>query len=259
MYCPIYFRDGGRTCAQRTPRPRHRIVDAAYQSFWRSGFTRTSVDGIRSARAEVTKRTVYAYFRSKRRSARRGAGCAIANCAAERRKHIGVPDACRSRRSDPCSYFGQLVGWASTTPCAGRRSGFHTAGRRTRRSAGHPARASRQAGARTETEASLAGKLATCAGSRGPSKHALRNRLADAMASIVADADPWRSQLHRLPRHARQSSWSSTNSHYGSNVRVGANVAEASRITKGDDALVHRPGRARLPLGSDHHGGPRQP
>ena len=43
---------------------RRRIVDAAYQSFWRSGFRRSSVDGI-AERAEVTKRTVYAYFRSK--------------------------------------------------------------------------------------------------------------------------------------------------------------------------------------------------
>ncbi|HSY54904.1 MAG TPA: helix-turn-helix domain-containing protein, partial [Bradyrhizobium sp.] len=43
---------------------RQRIINAAYESFWRSGFRRTSMDGI-AARAGLTKRTVYSYFRSK--------------------------------------------------------------------------------------------------------------------------------------------------------------------------------------------------
>ena len=43
---------------------RQRIIEAAYDSFWRSGFARTNVDGI-AARAKLTKRTVYSYFRSK--------------------------------------------------------------------------------------------------------------------------------------------------------------------------------------------------
>jgi AcrR family transcriptional regulator len=41
-----------------------RIVNAAYESFWRLGYRRASVDLI-AARAGVTKRTVYGYFRSK--------------------------------------------------------------------------------------------------------------------------------------------------------------------------------------------------
>ena len=48
----------------RNPATRQRIVDAAYESFWRSGYTRTNVDGI-AARAGVTKRTLYGHFRSK--------------------------------------------------------------------------------------------------------------------------------------------------------------------------------------------------
>ncbi len=43
---------------------RRQIIDAAYDSFWRAGFARTSIDSI-AARAGVTKRTVYSYFRSK--------------------------------------------------------------------------------------------------------------------------------------------------------------------------------------------------
>jgi AcrR family transcriptional regulator len=45
-------------------RTRRLITDAAYESFWRSGYTRTSIDTI-AARAGVTKRTLYAHFRSK--------------------------------------------------------------------------------------------------------------------------------------------------------------------------------------------------
>ena len=45
-------------------RTRRLITDAAYESFWRSGYTRTSIDTI-AARAGVTKRTLYAHFRSR--------------------------------------------------------------------------------------------------------------------------------------------------------------------------------------------------
>lgn len=48
----------------RKQQTRARIVDAAYQSFWRSGFARASLDAI-AERAAVTKRTLYAHFRSK--------------------------------------------------------------------------------------------------------------------------------------------------------------------------------------------------
>ena len=49
---------------RQTAEVRTRIVEAAYESFWRLGFRRSSVDSI-AARAGLTKRTVYAYFRSK--------------------------------------------------------------------------------------------------------------------------------------------------------------------------------------------------
>jgi AcrR family transcriptional regulator len=92
---------------------RLRIIDAAYESFWRAGFLRTSVDGI-AVRAGVTKRTLYAHFRSKDDllSAvlqRHGA------LARERLRRIGdrMP-ADRDGMMD--SFFGQLAGWFSATP-----------------------------------------------------------------------------------------------------------------------------------------------
>src|SRR5215216_6436960 len=54
----------GALMRRKTDQTRQRIVDAAYESFWRSGFTRTSVDSI-AERANLTKRTLYSYFRSK--------------------------------------------------------------------------------------------------------------------------------------------------------------------------------------------------
>jgi AcrR family transcriptional regulator len=49
-------RSGGQT--------RQEILDAAYESFYRRGFTRSSVDEI-AATANVTKRTLYYHFESK--------------------------------------------------------------------------------------------------------------------------------------------------------------------------------------------------
>jgi AcrR family transcriptional regulator len=43
---------------------RRRILDAAYELFYRRGFTRVSVDEV-AALAKVTKRTLYYHFRSK--------------------------------------------------------------------------------------------------------------------------------------------------------------------------------------------------
>ena len=48
----------------RRDRTHARIVDAAFDMFWRAGFARTSLDAI-AERAAVTKRTLYAHFRSK--------------------------------------------------------------------------------------------------------------------------------------------------------------------------------------------------
>src|SRR5438132_1028583 len=50
-----------RRSAEQTKR---KILDAAYESFYRRGFARSSVDEI-SAMADVTKRTLYYHFESK--------------------------------------------------------------------------------------------------------------------------------------------------------------------------------------------------
>ena len=46
------------------PETRRRIVEAAYELFYRKGFARSGVDAI-AAKAGVTKRTLYAHFASK--------------------------------------------------------------------------------------------------------------------------------------------------------------------------------------------------
>ena len=43
---------------------RRRILDAAYREFRRKGFVRVNVDEIAAA-SRITKRTLYAHFRSK--------------------------------------------------------------------------------------------------------------------------------------------------------------------------------------------------
>jgi len=43
---------------------RQRIIDKAYEGFWRAGFNRTSIDAI-AEQAKITNRTLYSYFRSK--------------------------------------------------------------------------------------------------------------------------------------------------------------------------------------------------
>lgn len=116
---------------------RQRIIDAAYESFWRSGFTRTSVDSI-AERAKVTKRTVYSYFRSKD-DLLAAVLQRYGELAAERLKHIGdrMPV---DRDGLIDSFFGQLGGWASTTP-RWSGSGFTRLVVELADLPGHPARA----------------------------------------------------------------------------------------------------------------------
>src|ERR1700737_3117984 len=90
-----------------------RIVVAAYESFWRSGFRRTSVDTV-AARAGLTKRTVYAYFRSKD-DLLAAVLYHYREMATARLKHIEaqLPVDCDAMID---AFFSQLAGWASTTP-----------------------------------------------------------------------------------------------------------------------------------------------
>jgi AcrR family transcriptional regulator len=125
-----------------------RIVEAAYESFWRSGFKRTSVDAV-AARAGLTKRTVYAYFRSKDDLL-----AAVLShykvLAAARLEHIEgqLP---RDRDAMIDSLFSQLAGWASRTP-RWSGSGLTRLVVELAELPGHPARAiAKRAKAMTET------------------------------------------------------------------------------------------------------------
>lgn len=92
---------------------RRKIVDAAYGSFWRAGYTRTNVDGI-AARAGITKRTLYSHFRSKD-DLLEAVLARYHALVVERLQRIGerMP---ADAEGMIASFFGQLSGWASATP-----------------------------------------------------------------------------------------------------------------------------------------------
>jgi len=98
---------------RKTDQTRQPIVDAAYESFWRSGFTRTNVDSI-AAWANLIKRTLYSYFGSKD-DLLAAALFRHSELAAARLQRIGerIPD---DRIGMIESFFEQLAGWASLTP-----------------------------------------------------------------------------------------------------------------------------------------------
>lgn len=127
---------------------RRRVIDAAYELFWRSGFARTSIDSI-AARSGLTKRTVYSYFRSK--DDLLAAVLAYhGELAMKRLRRIGdrMP-ADRDGMID--SFFGQLAGWVSATP-RWSGSGFTRLVVELADLPGHPARAiARKAKAATES------------------------------------------------------------------------------------------------------------
>jgi len=133
---------------------RRRIIDAGYESFWRSGFARTSLDSI-AARAGLTKRTLYGYFRSKD-DLLAAVLVHYKELAAERLQHIadrlpadsdGMVD----------SLFGQMAGWASATP-RWSGSGFTQLVVELAHMPGHPARAVAR-NAKKTTEAWLTQRL----------------------------------------------------------------------------------------------------
>jgi AcrR family transcriptional regulator len=127
---------------------RQQIIEAAYESFWRSGFARTNVDGI-AARARITKRTLYSHFRSKD-DLLAAVLVRYEALAMERLQRIGnrMPV---GRDSMIDSFFGQLAGWASTTP-RWTGSGLTRLVVELAELPGHPARAlARRAKATTES------------------------------------------------------------------------------------------------------------
>lgn len=135
---------------------RLRIIDAAYESFWRSGFTRTGVDSI-AARAGVTKRTLYAHFPSKD-DLLAAVLFHYGELARARLQRIaGRMPADRDGMID--SFFGQLAGWASATP-RWSGSGFTRLVVELADLPGHPARVIARR-VKAATEAWLADLLAT--------------------------------------------------------------------------------------------------
>jgi AcrR family transcriptional regulator len=133
---------------KKTEIVRQRIIDAAYEAVWRSGFHRTSMDTI-ARRARVTKRTMYSYFRSKDdllAAVLRHYG----TLAARRLQRVG--DRMPSDKNGMIdSFFGQLAGWAGATP-RWSGSGFTRVVVELADLPGHPARAiARQVKATTET------------------------------------------------------------------------------------------------------------
>jgi AcrR family transcriptional regulator len=122
---------------RKSEQTRQRILDAAYESFWRSGYTRTNVDSI-AERARLTKRTVYSYFRSKD-DLLAAVLTHYAELAGQRLRHIGdrMPD---DRDGLIASFFGQLAGWAGATP-RWSGSGFTRLVVELADLPGHPARA----------------------------------------------------------------------------------------------------------------------
>jgi len=132
----------------KTEHTRHKIVEAAYECFWRSGFARTSVDSI-AAQAGVTKRTLYSYYRSKD-DLLAAVLTRYNELATERLQRI-------SGRMPPdldgmiISFFTQLAGWASSTP-RWTGSGFTRLVVELADLPGHPAHAiARRAKATSET------------------------------------------------------------------------------------------------------------
>ena len=98
---------------RKTDLTRQRIIDAAYELFWRSGFTRTNIDSI-AKRANLTKRTLYSYFRSKD-DLLAAVLQSYSKLAEARLEHIGnkMPSDANGMIK---SFFGQLAEWAAATP-----------------------------------------------------------------------------------------------------------------------------------------------
>jgi AcrR family transcriptional regulator len=181
----------------RQDKTRQRIVDAAYESFWRSGFARTSLDGI-AARAGLTKRTLYGYFRSKD-DPLTAVLQQYSDLAAARLQRIAdrlPPDA--DGLID--SFFSQLAGWATST-ARWSGSGLTRLVVELADLAGHPARAIAR-GAKKKTEAWLRDRLRT-AGRVAACRPSARYHAADGR-SDGADAHSRRQALHRCRRARRK-------------------------------------------------------
>ncbi|MGZ9143231.1 MAG: TetR/AcrR family transcriptional regulator, partial [Candidatus Binatia bacterium] len=131
---------------RKSNQTRRKIVEAAYYLFYRKGFVRVNVDEV-AARAGITKRTLYSYFRSKDDLL----AAALLHYSAldmERLDLIGarMPPQPGAKID---SFFAQLVEWAGTPRWIG--SGFTRLAVELADLPGHPARTiGRRAKASTE-------------------------------------------------------------------------------------------------------------
>jgi AcrR family transcriptional regulator len=117
------------------PTTRDRILQAAYEMFYRNGFARVSVDAI-AGRAGVTKRTVYYHFESKDQIAGAMMEVQHLHLMAQYRSWLGpsavtAPDIVRS-------LFSRLKTWAEGPDWLG--SGFSRMTAELADLGGHPAR-----------------------------------------------------------------------------------------------------------------------
>jgi len=131
---------------RKSDQTQHRIVEAAYFLFYRKGFTRVSMDEI-AARAKITKRTLYLYFRSKDDLL---ASTLRHYSELDRRRLQVIGDRLPPKADQALeSVFSQLIEWAGKPRWSG--SGFTRLVVELADLPGHPARAiARRAKATTE-------------------------------------------------------------------------------------------------------------
>jgi AcrR family transcriptional regulator len=139
---------------KKSEQTRRRIVEAAYFLFYRRGFTRVSLDEI-AARARLTKRTLYLYFRSKDDLL----AATLGHYSELDRMRLQVIADRMPASADQMleSFFGQLVEWAAKPRWSG--SGFTRLVVELADLPGHPARGIAKR-AKAVTEAWLAELLA---------------------------------------------------------------------------------------------------
>jgi AcrR family transcriptional regulator len=139
---------------RKSERTARRIVEAAYYLFYRKGFTRVSMDEI-AARAKLTKRTLYAHFRSKDDLL---AATLTRYSELDRERLRSVIERLPAGTAAMIdSFFGQLIEWAVKPRWSG--SGFTRLVIELADLPGHPARAIARR-AKGETERWLAELLA---------------------------------------------------------------------------------------------------
>ncbi len=139
---------------RKNDRTSRRIIEAAYYLFYRRGYTRVSVDEI-AARAGLTKRTLYAHFRSK--DDLLAATLQRYSDLDKARLHVIAERLPARPEAMIDSFFAQLVEWAGKPRWSG--SGFTRLVIELADLPGHPARAIARR-AKTATEAWLTDLLA---------------------------------------------------------------------------------------------------